>query len=106
MRPPDHWWTIGFATALTAWGLIGGTYTRRLLRPVQRDARRAVALAQAAPGDGARGARRVYLAKARGLTTANRARLKEADRWTDRIYTPVLVALAAPTLVLAVWGWW
>lgn len=104
MQAPSDWWTIGFALGMSAWGTVGSLYIKRLLRPVHINVAYAIAQTETARSSAPPWVRRAHQDKARRASEANHVLLTGAKRWRQRVYEPVLVLLAAPTLVLAVWG--
>lgn len=104
MQAPSHWWTIGCALSMAAWSTYSTWHVRRIWAPAHA-AQAAGEAARRAFADAATEDEKLrYAAVLTDSLGPQTAAVGRARQWNDHIYTPVMVALAVPTLVLAVWG--
>lgn len=104
MHHPSNWWTVACALAMALWSAFSTWRVRRIWAPAHAAHMAAQAAEEALASATTTEEKVRCAAEVADAVAPQVVALGFARQWMDHIYMPVMVTLAVPTLVLAVWG--
>lgn len=104
MHHPGNAWTLAFAAALALWSSFTVYRLKRIWSPAHVAHARCQAAEAALASATTLDEKIKYATEITDAVTPQVVAIGRARQWLDHIYMPVMVTLAVPTVVLAVWG--